>query len=517
LMILGRMAEIHKTPKQIAAILLCFVMFSPIFVANYQWLASSMHVLPGALFCSAILLVMGQWADFGWRQRLWGAVWYFTGLMFYAKTLMLLPLIFCLRAFLNLEGTKPENYVLILRKSLTDISLFFPAAIFYLLIVKLGHYGSGGPLPSFSLLISFIWTGWNQGLLCNSFGLDGDFSHPWIVANILMLLVTGAAIMRSVRSGLIFAGFLIYFILAIGLIGIGRAATYGAEMAALSRYHADGMVCLLGCLMIAFGRRYEAGNWGAVTLGRDETRARINLLTGFTCIALMTQFYNAGSRVGLLWEFGDGRIFKYVENLKHTLAEIPADTKILDTAIPAYVTLDLVPGYDKLRFLASLISPTDHFTISEVSGRILDDQGNLGGFQTPITLTEQKSSVDSMQDTTECYADTFEEGVVVASGGVSRRRLKIEGWGLIKGEAGIAASSINLMLIADNAHYFIAPTRLSGRGDLSTVFHQPGVMTAGFSTYVDVSSLPAGTYRVDLRLVRSGSFWKCDLKKNIII
>jgi hypothetical protein len=527
LAILLRIGSLHRVASRIVLVVALFAIVSPIFVMSYQWLASSMHVLPATVCAMAALLVMTRPAQLHWRDRLFGAFFYTIGLMFYAKTLFLVPLFLGARVFLLLDTTAGARWFATILQGAVDVAPMLPVAATYLVIVTVGHYGSDVTHPSLPLLADFIWAGWNDGLLCNAFGLGADVPYRGFIANILFLGVVSLALARNPGTIFIWAGFIAYFVLGTTAIGMGRAVIYGPHIATLARYHADNFVGLLACTVLAFRYSAAAPSPPIDTAPRAAGMRRFALHEGWPGLAygiavalVAVHLFAAGAQVGLLWPYDDGRVFNYVSNLRATLARLPPGTEILDTTLPLYILPEIVPTLNTMRVMVKLFPTKTVLTGDPSAGLVIDDQGRVAGMTAPDPIERLPTRSDTVASTSDCFLDKLDLHQPAPRPAPVQNRLQAGGWGAIAAKNGVAATRIDLLLTAvgDEANSgYIIPTHPTARGDVAASFQQPALSQSGFSVYADISAAPAGTYRLSLRLARDSAAWACDLKQSVTI
>jgi hypothetical protein len=523
-----RLAVIQRTQWRVVRACAALAIFSPIFIMNYQWLASSMHVLPSAFFSLATLLTIASRQVITWRQRLLAAMFYTLGLLFYAKTLLLLPLLLAVRMFLLTSANTVPAWRAVLRSALIDIAPMLPIAAVYLVIIIRGHFGDGVRHPGPILLVEFLWAAWSQGLLCNTLGVGAWMPHRFIAANLLFFGIVFVSARRNPAVLLVWGGFLVTFLLGATAIAEARATIYGADIGTLPRYHADGLLILLACTMLVFRRSSPVQD--ALAVSQDRTWASAgsvehqNWLYAVTeaaaSVAFIWWLVAAGDRVALLWPYDDGRVYTYISNLRTTFARLPAGAEILDTKLPNYILPEIVPALDTMRVMKKLIRTRAGMTTDPAAGLVIDEQGHLAGRTPPDPISSEEDE-EAHATTSDCFLDTLGRQVPQAAPISVSTPLQASGWGAVAARSGSVADRIDLILTAATTTIehsaYVVSTHSVLRGDLVKEFRQPALRNAGFSVFADTSKVAPGQYHLSLRLAEGSRAWRCDLKQVIII
>jgi hypothetical protein len=350
---------------------MAFIPYSPIFSVTFQWFSAALHVLPSMALGIASLVCLGSPMRLGWERRLGGALLFACGLLFYAKTLFLSVLLFALRVFTAIQrGQAP---VAATRQALGELIFCIPVGIAYLSIVILGHYSSGTPPGSIGPVLDFVRIGFVDGFCANLFGIDP--AQPWarVLACILVLVPILASSLRNPRAMLIWAGFAAQFVLATAAIAYGRVVGFGAESAALSRYHAEMAVFFLACVLICFGRTKTQ----EVSFPQTKRTVTWNIAGLAAASAIVAVLVRASLTAPLLYPPDDGRIAAYISNFRQSLQDVGCSKLIVDGTVPDWVMASWTAPLNHLHDLALLFPPGPRFTSGSDATIEIDQNGRL--------------------------------------------------------------------------------------------------------------------------------------------
>jgi hypothetical protein len=363
------LARAWRVRLAFAAPAIAFIPFSPIFVVTFQWFSSALHVLPGMVLGMAALLCLGAPAPLRMSRRVGGAALFACGLLFYAKTLFLSVLLFALRVFVALQsGEQPRAAAW---RALRELAFCIPVGVIYLAIVVLGHYSSGRPPTGILPVLAFVRVGFFDGFCANLFGIDPGLPGRRALACLLLLLPVAASLARNPRTILIWSGFFLQFILAMVAISYGRVTNFGAEVAALSRYHSDTAVFFLACLLICLG---DAGRQSV----RREARGFMMPLDGAGVAAALTiaiLLIRGSLAVPLLYAPDDGRVAAYVTRFRQSLHDAGSGKPIFDSTVPNWVMAGWMAPLNRLHYFALLFEPGANFTTERKNAILIDGTG----------------------------------------------------------------------------------------------------------------------------------------------
>jgi len=352
---------------------MAFLAFSPIFAVTFQWFSSALHVLPGMVLGTATLLCFGVPAPLGVRRRLGGAVLFACGLLFYAKTLFLSVLLFAMRVFVAVQsGDRAASAVW---RALRDLAFCIPVGLLYMSIVVFGHYSSGRPPTGILPVIAFVRVGFFDGFCANLFGLNPALPGRRVLACLLLLLPVAVSAVRNPHTLLIWGGFFLQFVLAMMAISYGRVTNFGAEVAALSRYHSDTTVFLLACLLMCLGTTGRQPTASAAR-GGIAPQDFVGLAAAF---AISVALIRASLAVPLLYAPDDGRVAAYVINFRESLREVGSTAPILDGTVPDWVMADWMKPLNRMHYFALLFTLGPRFSDSKEGAVVIGGTGRVGG------------------------------------------------------------------------------------------------------------------------------------------
>jgi hypothetical protein len=146
------------------------------------------------------------------------------------------------------------------------------------------------------------------------------------VANLLVLSLLVASIAANRRAAILWGGFIIYFGLSMGLVGLNRRTVFGLESALTARYFCDILYYALAFVMIAHTAHSPA--------------ARVRLALPFSLVAtllLSTHLMRVESRVPSQWMYGIPPVLDFVRNVRTSLTHVPASATIADADVPDFI------------------------------------------------------------------------------------------------------------------------------------------------------------------------------------
>ena len=305
------------------AILAC----SPIYGTLFQWYSAALQVLCEGMAGLAAIYVMAYRGRLSRGRFLLGSLLYLAAMFCFPKGLFLAAILFAVRmhaAFCE-PGVTLRGAAL---RALDDVWLVAILGIGYAVNVVLGHHVSGVPHAGLALMLNYLWLGWNHGFVTGILGLDQDFPGHVALANIAVVGLVAATIVRDRRCAILWCGYAVYFLVALATIADNRAATFGLQSATTPRYYADMLnffvaVTLIACTPLA------------------DTAPRLLTGRGIAAIAVLTVaccafWINASTRIPWVWD-RPLRNEVFVQNLKASLAKAAPDAKIADAVVPPWV------------------------------------------------------------------------------------------------------------------------------------------------------------------------------------
>jgi hypothetical protein len=333
LVLIAERAGIDRWLIAAAAIVQAFLLQ---FMHAQLWWATALHMIPSLMFIMAALFCLVGPAGRGptSRGRILAAVCYAAALSFTAKALfsplMIAGVLFHLR-LRDGRGWRDS-----LRGTLADVTAFIPVAMIYaLLVLKYGPKDSPPP-PTLLVGIQFVWRAIVDGILTTTLGLGTTPPPlPRDLAVAIAVAATATAAIWSIRRNrsvaLVWAGFLLYEIVAFGVVARMRGFA-GADTGASLRYHCEGATFLILTLLLSTGGRPfgQRARQGAVALA--------------VLIAAALQLES--KHVYHDWDVAHTCV--YIDNLKTDLKPLEhrPDAILLDATVPGEIMIEWTTPYN---------------------------------------------------------------------------------------------------------------------------------------------------------------------------
>ncbi len=346
--------------------ILALLTLSPVFVTNYQWWSAALSVLSSAVASMACILLMARDDASSSTRRYAVAACFLVGLLFYPKGLFTVVLLLAIRLFFHASQQRSNIWPMVLA-SLRDLWPTMVIVPVYLGIVHFGHYSSRVVRPDLVTLVRFIWIGWNRGFLTSTLGLHYG-PVGLVVANILLFVIVLWSISRNASNAILWAGFALYFVISIAVIGWNRAVPFGLEAAETTRYYADILCFFLAILVIALG--YPAR-------GRKTFPAPSLPVIVFATIFASIELLKAGENVPHLWYAGAARPAAFVTNVRSSLAAAGENPTIADGAVPGDIMPAWMSPLNRYVFFVRLLGWHGRVVEGATADRVFDQDGRL--------------------------------------------------------------------------------------------------------------------------------------------
>ena len=147
------------------------------------------------------------------------------------------------------------------------------------------------------------------------------------------------------------------------------------------------------------------------------------------------------------------------------------------------------------------------------SFRLLDSRAGMS-FASPSA--KSASTAGDVNSHANCALDIVNDKLVITSASAQLHKpLSMQGW--ITNSDGQAPGKFDLLLIEGPDVYGVKVASGINRPDVAKVLHSQDAESAGFNINAQSSSVPAGKYRVIIRLVSNGRAEFCDTQRSIII
>ena len=345
--------------------ILTVLTFSPVFVTTYQWWSAALSVLSSAGASLACIFLVAEVEAPAFTIKLAVSACFLVGLLFYPKGLFTVILLLAIRLFLRASSGKPKLWPTLLG-SLRDIWPTLVVVPIYLVIIHFGHYSSEVVRPDLVTLAHFVWIGWNLGFLTATLGLHYG-SAGLVVTNMLVLGLLLWSVSRHFVNIILWAGFGLYFVISISVIGWNRAVPFGLESAEISRYYADILCFFLAILVIALG--YPARS--------RKTFFSPGLAAIFATIFAAIELLKAGENVPHLWYAGAERPAAFVMNVRAALSASGEGLTIADEPVPDYIMPAWMSPLNNYGLFVRLFGWQGRIVEGAAAGGAFDQDGRL--------------------------------------------------------------------------------------------------------------------------------------------
>jgi hypothetical protein len=312
------------------------------YMHSQLWWATALHTIPStAAFLAALWCLVGpDGAGSTRRGRRAAAILFAVALSFTAKALFA-PLMMAGVVF-HFRRTHGANSREALRATIGDFLGFIPVAMVYgVLVLRYGPHENPPP-PQWLMAVRFVSKGFADGTVASTLGLGTyGLSLPHGLSIAVALLVTSTfallTIRRSPSVAAIWAGFLLYFFVAMGVVARMRAFV-GADAGLSLRYHCEGSTFLLLTLLLSSaGMTIERWSRATIVLASLLTAVNLQLHTGL-----------------VFHPWGVSHTCEYVRNLKADLKPLEgrSDVSFPETVIPDPIVAAWMAPYNEMtRFM----------------------------------------------------------------------------------------------------------------------------------------------------------------------
>ncbi len=171
--------------------------------------------------------------------------------------------------------------------------------------------------------------------------LVGDMA----TANAVVLALVLWSAKRRPASLVLWGGFVLYFVVSIGVIGWNRAVPCGIEAAGTGRYYADILCLFLAFMLIALGRpagRVRVSHWQNLVVLAASAFGSVHMLA-------------AGAAVPHVWFAGPERPAAFVTNVRAALSANGETMTVADGAVPGYIMPDWMAPLNRYRLFLRLL------------------------------------------------------------------------------------------------------------------------------------------------------------------
>ena len=360
-------------------ILVPYVVFSftPLTLPAFTWLAAAIIWLPLMIAIAGAMRSHARYVRSGrTRDAVLATAWFMVGLASFEKIVVYLPFIVAfsvalrpdvpirIGALLRLAGQTWKVWLGYLLSSAAYLVLYLPG------VRSVGNESpvtapKAGPLSDFVFLSVF------RTLIPGAFGgpwkwqpssyalaiVDSPRAFDWACWILALGAVIGSLVLRR-NVGRFWFAFFVYLAGSIATIAAGRVAFGGAIVALETRYLADAAVPLVvtfgACLLPLRGERSP---W---TPQQRRFLAAFPGPTGYVPLAAALAVMVALSfhALGGYAQFSTNNPSRaFVSNTKESLARMPTDAQIYETAVPGQIIGPLFANYNLVsRYVSPLVS-----------------------------------------------------------------------------------------------------------------------------------------------------------------
>lgn len=338
--------------------LLALSALTPVFESSFQWWSAAINVLSEALASLIAIRFACDVAPMTIRRIALSTMFYTASLCFFPKGIFVAELLLSLRIFAAFE--RGETYLLRgIVVAGREVWPVFAAGVAYTAIVVFGHYSSAVAPPSPILLVHYIWHGWNHGFVTGLLGLDRQFFGRVVCANLLIFGAVYLSIRRNPRTLILWAGFSIYFVVAVATIAVSRATLLGLASSELTRYYTD-----ISCFFVAF-----------LIIGLSEpgvlSDRKLHLprfaASALTTALLSIHLLNVSAREPSVWFAPGVQIETFVAQVDTSLKEAKKGTQVQDGVVPDWVMPEWTFPLREYQYFLKLFDAS-HVTVVPIGG-----------------------------------------------------------------------------------------------------------------------------------------------------
>ena len=359
------------------------LIFSPLYAGRLNWWASAVQILPSTVAAmGSILSFMSVAPKLARRQVVMSSALYLFGLLIYAKVLFVVVLLFSIRVFLLSERYPRISLLRLANRAFCDVIPHVSIAAIYLLIFKLGSYGSNVPFPLFKQLCEFVAIGWNEGFLVRATGVDFGFPAKFAVLNFVVVAIVGWSLFRTPRTGILWAGFFGYFVFGIASIGLNRVAMLGINSASAARYHSEALVYFLAISLLAFCRPACYISIKVAALKDYHAFLRVSFIA-LLLIVFAVHLAEASNRMRPSWYSELSTVKSFVKNVEQGLVGVSSSAKISDGPLPSYVLQSWAYPFNTYKNFATLFPIHATFVSDRTETHSFGADGRLQILQVP--------------------------------------------------------------------------------------------------------------------------------------
>lgn len=352
--------------------------FSSLTVAAFTFLSAAIIWLPLMIAMAGVLRFHVRFIREGRRRDAWYALaWMVVGMASFEKIVILLP--FLILFTLALEGSYRQSArptLAMLRRQAPIWIGYATLSVIYVLLYLRGasHDGASSDIdvPPAVDVGDYVALTFGRTVVPGLFGgpwawtlqppyslayVDSPRLFDWVTWALFLALLVGSLVFRR-RIALYWVSLLIYLLSAMAIIAVGRVPYLGAVFGLETRYVTDAVipiVVILGCcLMPLAGERQPLTAEGAAFIAPRAQYLRWGVLGIAGVVAVLS--LNSISRYT---EFtGDNPTKAFLAKTKASLAALPDDAQIVDTAVPDGILTALFTEYNNVsRFIAPLVTP----------------------------------------------------------------------------------------------------------------------------------------------------------------
>lgn len=351
--------------------------FTPLTLPAFTWLSAAIIWLPLMIAIAGAMRWHARFVRTGrTRDAVLAALWFTVGLASFEKIVVYLP--FIVAFTVALRPDVPVRVGALARLALQTWKVwlgYLVASIAYLVLYIPGvqSIGNESPVtaPKAGPLSDFVFLSVFRTLIPGAFGgpwrwqpssyalaiVDSPRAFDWACWILALAVVVGSLVLRR-RVGRFWFALFVYLAGSIATIAAGRVAYGGAIVALETRYLADAAVPLVAtfgaCLLPLRGERSPWTPQQRRLLTVVPTQARYLGLASALALMVALSFHAMG---GYAQYSTNNPSRAFVSNTKDSLARLPKDAQIYETAVPGQIIGPLFANYNLVsRYVSPLVS-----------------------------------------------------------------------------------------------------------------------------------------------------------------
>jgi len=346
----------------LAAIATAMFASSVVWVRIIQWPASSHHVAWGLAATAVSLAASMRWFQ---RRSPWlvalAAAAMVAGLLSYEKPVLIVMYVVLLRYLVLAPSLRPRALLAQARADWPLLAVLFGvAAVYYVVVLQAGGYGTVAQRPSAGQMLEFLRWNWLRGtgsLVIGQAQVNPGDPIPRslvIAAQVVIAAAVVVSTMHRRRAWRAWTFLFVSWLVNLGLIGLSRIVDFGTGVGLDPRYNAEMALLLPLALALAFVAP-DAGDAPAAATRRPPIVATA-LPVAVGAMLLTASCVNAYQRVERSW--AGARAQAWVDEVLATAPPLRGPdgrVSVIDAKAPFDVVAAGFPPYDRLSAVLPLV------------------------------------------------------------------------------------------------------------------------------------------------------------------